>query len=370
MAAPASAYLNKNINTISATGQQVANSRAIPNDLEGELKNRFYLDKLLITRDSDGDEGFTGLVYLDGDNYFHHSTSRIGSLRSFNNGVMCNYTDAGLNTTGHVTVQLDKVTQNGVLLNLTAKSAWYVITDDWGIEGAASAGYAIPAGGIQETKQFLIQGVVTGQQYDFTAYNQNVEGRYIGHSGFITIGRASITLASGSYGSTAWQNFTGGYDIGTYYLNIGSDSKIFTNEAGTLKPPAGYYADGSMWYFVNADGVISLSGSINDWNSDDPLFIPPYLEMRYLAYSSGDYTSTCSFLARPDYIHDTANDVVLWKNTIDGKLYKYTGVAVVQNTLADYGIYYTSSGSYAGMELIQNGAVVQTGNCTDGLAVS
>jgi hypothetical protein len=99
MAAPSTAYLNKNINTISSTGQQVANSRAIPTDDATTLKLRFHLDSLLITKDADGNEGFTGLVDVSGVNYKMHNTGRIGSLRAFNNGEsQVNYTDAGLNT--------------------------------------------------------------------------------------------------------------------------------------------------------------------------------------------------------------------------------------------------------------------------------
>ncbi|MCX2474087.1 hypothetical protein OQZ33_07075 [Pedobacter sp. MC2016-05] len=126
MAAPSSSFLNKNIHTINASGQQVGNSRAIPNDTPEVLKKRFYLDDLLITKDSDGNEGFTGLVNFNGANYKYHNPNRMGSLRSFNGDYQCNYTDAGLNTFAHAKVSETITTPaNRIKLLTNFKSSFY-----------------------------------------------------------------------------------------------------------------------------------------------------------------------------------------------------------------------------------------------------
>lgn len=100
MAAPQNAYLGKNINTIH-NGQTVSTSRAILQAEKQILRQRFFIDELLLTKDSDGNDGFVGLVSEDNRNYYMHNTTKLGSIRSFVNGrTHYTHVDAGLNTLG------------------------------------------------------------------------------------------------------------------------------------------------------------------------------------------------------------------------------------------------------------------------------
>lgn len=128
MAAPSTSFLTKNINTISASGQHVINNRAIITDTEEILKDRFYLDDLLIAKDADGNDGFSGLCTIGSFNYSMHSTARIGSLRRYKTSEQVNFTDAGLNTKGRaINLTGDSALEiGGVKFDATYLPAYYI----------------------------------------------------------------------------------------------------------------------------------------------------------------------------------------------------------------------------------------------------
>ncbi|RZK73474.1 MAG: hypothetical protein EOO85_17280, partial [Pedobacter sp.] len=65
---------------------------------------------------------------------------------------------------------------------------------------------------------------------------------------------------------------------------------------------------------------------------------PLYTELRFSAYSRDRYTSTCVFLNKGDYEPNPQNDVVVFANNNDGKLYKYN--VELNNQLIDDGLYF------------------------------
>ncbi|RZJ82567.1 MAG: hypothetical protein EOO47_00015 [Flavobacterium sp.] len=188
MAAPSTAYLNKNINTISSTGQQVGNSRAVITDDATTLKQRFYLDDLLITKDADGVEGFTGLVNVNGIYYKMHNTSRIGSLRSYKFGEQVNYTDAGLNTLAFAElITIKNTTANRIVLEYLLKSAYYDGTTNYGIQikpNGTSTWYDYPTYATQAANITTQTDRIFGTAYDteilvnMRLFATNPEGTY------------------------------------------------------------------------------------------------------------------------------------------------------------------------------------------------
>ena len=123
MAAPSSAYRVQTLNTFN-NGVTTVNSIAIPNDTIAILKARFFLDQLFQVQTAAG-SGFIGGCIVGSFNYNHHNTNRIGSLRSYNGGVVAYYNDAGLNT----------------LSDLRSLSAVSTAVDGFKISGIFKTGY-------------------------------------------------------------------------------------------------------------------------------------------------------------------------------------------------------------------------------------
>lgn len=84
-------------------GHLIARRDIIAN--ETELKNTFYLDKLMPFVCPDGATGFIGLVRIGGPNYEKHNPARMGAIRETegtNNYVALS--DGGLNTFGYAAI--------------------------------------------------------------------------------------------------------------------------------------------------------------------------------------------------------------------------------------------------------------------------
>ena len=123
MSAPNEAFLTPKLNTYNSVLTQ--HYRAILTDSKEILKERFYLDDLLITKDGSGDNGFVGLVKVDGDNYQFHHPIRIGTIKLYNSGVQTTYTDAGLNTLANISTPQPVLEGTGLQTILTP--AYYVV---------------------------------------------------------------------------------------------------------------------------------------------------------------------------------------------------------------------------------------------------
>jgi|GEM_PF-1172588 len=386
MAAPASAYLNKNINTISATGQQVANYRAIPTDSPEVLKDRFYLDAFLTTKDADGNEGFSGLCTVNGVNSVYHRTDRIGSLRVNNNGqTQQNYVDAGLNTLAPP-IGLPTLTNGvGAYINLVAtfKSAWYLNTTPiirYRIQGEPNWNETqldvIPSGGVTvaRSRKMIWQNLTTNQTIELQSINRNDEGDMYSAVNVLNISNRQyiynvyMTDACGNPSSTFGQIRTSDYTLAIGAEVNGSGGLVFEG-AHFVVSPDGDGSDGQdiagveglVYTMSNQAGgsfKITERKPLNWCNTNPP--IPTYTVYTF-KYRTNVYTQGCTFLNQNP---NTNNEIKVYYSTLTGRYHDSPPSSVNDTNYTPNGLYYTSNTDF---QRFTNGYQTGQGNCTDGI---
>lgn len=383
MAVPQSAYLNKNINTISATGQQVANNRAIITDEKEVLKNRFWLDDLLLTKDSDGNDGFTGLVIPDSFAYNMHNPARIGSLRTnINSATHLNFTDAGLHCKGTCSIGVPySEFGEGVKVMISWRTAYYVPAD------ALKLRYRINGGNWNE---YFVSGVLPQNEtgsllaglndaggippaslVDVQALHINSEGTFASNTTSFVVPQPSTVMGYGAYASNAYNNYMANSRTTLYFSTFGLESgtEVFTNASATIKASAGFYSNDSFWIKVelvgdsfNQKAVITSSGTVGNWGADDPAtpiatFPVTFLGTAILGMSGGrTWQMVCS---NPAFLQEYNCHVV-------AATQRYVQTASTAGEAIPNGIYYTSQTEFI---VVQNGYRTNDGNCSDGIII-
>jgi len=384
MPAPSSAYLNKNINTISASGQQVANNRAIITDEKEVLKYRFWLDELLLTKDADGNDGFTGLVVEGSFAHSMHSTARIGSLRTnINSATHLNFTDAGLHTKGTCSIGVPySEFGEGVKVLINWRTAFYVPGDGlklrYRINGGNWNEYFVSGVLPQNETGSLLAGlndaggIQPSSLVDVQALHVNAEGTYTSNTTSFVVPQPSTIMAYGSYASNAYSNYISNNGrmllyFSTFDLEIGSE--VYTNQFGNINAAAGFYSNDSFWIKVemvgdawNQKAVITSAGSVGTWGSDDPAtpaqtYPVTFMGIAILGMSGGrTWQQVCS---NPAYLQEYNCHVVASNQ-------RYVTAASQSAEPIANAIYYTSETEFV---VIQNGYITNYGNCNDGIII-
>lgn len=283
MPAPSNAYLTKSFNSNSASGQLVYNSRAIIQADKATLLSRFYLDDVFPLNDIDGSTGFTGLVYETGNNSRYHNINRIGSIRrrGENGGVQANYTDAGLNTTGHAAIQQLKTTAvNHIKLNTQFKTAFYDGSTEHGfyVKGSSDNTWrkVITSFDYQQQDTAIYPTEVATSPYTTTQvmtvkpYIINPEGEFIGNElafggtepiyQFGSQYRTTVCDASNQVGKIIWMQNDSYMNLANVPENINSSTNIYgyKDDEFSLPIDAGYYVglqgDTTKVFVVGNDG--------------------------------------------------------------------------------------------------------------------
>ncbi|RZJ91829.1 MAG: hypothetical protein EOO20_03965 [Chryseobacterium sp.] len=118
------------------------------------------------------------------------------------------------------------------------------------------------------------------------------------------------------------------------------------------------YADTSF----NVDGQANADSTGSCINSGPVTYTP----VRFWSYARTNFPQTCTFMARPDYVHNPDNDIIGYLNNVDNKVYVRNYEA--GNEYIPNGFYYTSGGPEAHIDQYVNGAIINSGDCLNGFA--
>lgn len=382
MSAPQSAYSTKTFELHNVGVVKYENLIALKLLEYGvDTKALFYLDLLFIVQNG-LDVGFIGAMRIGGGKEILHNTARWskGRLKDGSGNVYIMLNDAGLNTLGICSLGTPYTEfGSGVKVIITYKTAYYVDTDGlklrYQINGGAWSEYFVSGNIDRENEGSFLAGINDagginpGDQISVQALNINDEGTFSSEIQSFIVPKPSLIMSSGTFGSTAYANFSSNINRATYYfseLSLEVGTRMFVNESETVNAQPGYYANDDIWIKTAIQGagtpeeycIIVSSGTVGSWDSEDPATPATMQPITFVA--------TGGITGNRDWVWTCANMQFAIPYScylvIDTKRYVTTN-SPLGEPVAD-GIYYLDSFNFI---VIKNGYKTNDGNCNDGI---